>query len=81
LEDIFVYLKKLSNKGIIFREGNYKLIKYSDSDWADNYSDRKLINKYIFLFNNRLISWSLKKQKYIALLSAETEYVALITAG
>jgi hypothetical protein len=80
LEDIFAYLKKLSNKGIIFRGGNYKLVGYSDFDWADNCSDRKFINRYIFLFNNELVSWSSKKQKYVALLSAKIEYVALTTA-
>jgi hypothetical protein len=56
LEDIFIYLKNSSNKGIIFRRDNCKLIEYSDFDWADNCSNRKLINKYIFLFNNRPIS-------------------------
>jgi hypothetical protein len=32
LKNIFAYLKKLSNKDIIFRKGNCKLIGYSDSD-------------------------------------------------
>jgi hypothetical protein len=81
LEDIFAYLKRLSNKGITFRRGNCKLIEYSDSDWTGDCSDRKLISEYIFLFNNGLISWSLKKQKCGALLSAETEYVALVITG
>jgi hypothetical protein len=30
LKDIFVYLKRLSNKGITFRRDNCKLIGYSD---------------------------------------------------
>jgi hypothetical protein len=77
LKDIFVYLKGSSNKGITFRRGNCKLVKYSDSDWVVDCSDRKSINEYIFLFNNRLISWSSKKQKCVALLSAKAEYVAL----
>jgi hypothetical protein len=79
LENIFIYLKKSSNKGIIFRKDNCKLVGYSDFDWVDDCSDRRSINEYIFLFNNGLISWSSKKQKYIALLSAEAEYVALVT--
>jgi hypothetical protein len=81
LENIFIYLKKSLNKGIIFRENNCKLVGYSDSNWADNCSDRKSINEYIFLFNNESISWSLKKQKCVALLSAKAEYVALAIAG
>jgi hypothetical protein len=81
LEDIFAYLKELSNKGITFRGGNCKLVEYSDSDWAGDCNDRKSINGYIFLFNNGSISWSSKKQKCVALLSAEAEYVALGIAG
>jgi hypothetical protein len=80
LEDIFIYLKELFNKGIILKRGNCKLVGYSDFDWVDECSDRRLISGYIFLFNNKPISWSLKKQKYVALLSAETEYVALAIA-
>jgi hypothetical protein len=81
LEDIFAYLKELSNKGIIFREGNCKLIEYFDSNWAGDCNNRRLISEYIFLFNNGPISWSSKKQKCIALLSAEAEYVALAIAN
>jgi hypothetical protein len=32
LKAIFIYLKKLSNRGIIFRESNCKLVGYSDSN-------------------------------------------------
>jgi hypothetical protein len=56
LEDIFAYLKKLSNKDITFRRSNCKLIRYSDSDWAGDCSDRRLISEYIFLFYNESIS-------------------------
>jgi hypothetical protein len=80
LKNIFAYLKKLSNRDIAFRKDNCKLIRYFDSNWIDNCSDRKSINEYIFLFNNGPINWSSKKQKYVALLSAEAEYVALAIA-
>jgi hypothetical protein len=81
LEDIFIYLKKSSNRDITFREGNCKLVEYSDFNWVDNYNDHRSISKYIFLFNNRPINWNSKKQKCVALSSAEAEYVALAIAG
>jgi hypothetical protein len=40
-----------------------------DTDWANNVSDRKLTNAFMFSFGSGVISWSSKKQPIVALLS------------
>ena len=51
-----------------------------DADWASNALDRKSISGYSFFFQGSLISWSVVKQKSIALLSTEAEYYAMTHA-
>ncbi len=49
------------------------LIAYSDSDWAGDKDDLKSMSGYGIFLNGELIAWSSKKQKCIALSSAEAE--------
>ena len=53
---------------------------YSDADWAGNSNDRKSIGGYCFYLNNSLISYMSKKQKTIALSTAESETHAAVQA-
>ncbi len=54
---------------------------YTDGDWADNVSDRRSTNGFMFFFGSGAISWSSKKQPIVALSSTEAEYRgATITA-
>ena len=57
-----------------------KCIGYSDADWAGDISDRKSTSGYIFMLSGGAISWSSRKQKCVALSTAEAEYVALSSA-
>ena len=60
--------------------GSDKCIGYSDADWIDNPSDRKSTSGYIFMFSGGPISWSIKKQKCIALSTACKSQVAIYVA-
>ena len=82
LKRILRYLKGTTKIGILYKQdGSDKCVGYSDADWAGDTSDRKSNSGYIFMFSGRAISWSSKKQKCIALSTAEAEYIALSGAA
>ena len=82
LKRVLRYLKGTINIGILYKQdGSDKCIGYSDADWAGDTSDRKSTSGYIFMFSGGPISWSSKKQKCVALSTAEAEYVALSGAA
>ena len=78
LKRILRYLKGTINIDILYKQdGSDKCIGYSDTDWAGDTLDRKSTSGYIFMLSGGPISWSSKKQKCVALSTAEAEYVAL----
>ena len=82
LKPILRYLKGTTNIGILYKhDGSDKCVGYSDADWAGDPSDRKSTSGYIFMFSDGPISRSSKKQKCLALSTAEAEYVALSGAA
>jgi hypothetical protein len=54
-----------------------RLEAYSDSDWANDRSDRKSNTGWLVTMNGGAISWSCRKQSMVTMSSAEAEYVAL----
>lgn len=80
---ILRYLKGTMKFGLVFN-GNQvdklTLVGYSDADWASSSSERKSIGGYCFYLNNCLISHMSKKQKTIALSTAESETHAAVQA-
>ena len=78
MKRVLRYLKGTINHGILYRQdGSDKCIGYSDADWAGDLSDRKSTSGYIFMLSGGAISWSSRKQKCVALSTAEAEYIAL----
>ena len=80
---ILRYLKGSLNFGLVFKgnkTNNFQLVGYTDADWAGNTCDRKSIGGYCFYLNNNLISHMSKKQKTIALSTAESETHAAVQA-
>nr|GEX93043.1 hypothetical protein [Tanacetum cinerariifolium] len=53
------------------------LTAFTDADHAGCQDTRKSTSRSIQLLGNRLVSWSSKKQKSIAISSSEAEYIAL----
>eukprot|EP00253_Pinus_taeda_P010681 PITA_10681 len=53
------------------------LLDLIDADWAESVDDRKSISGGAFFMGSRLVSWFNKKQSYIALSTAEAEYVSV----
>ncbi|XP_049294175.1 uncharacterized protein LOC125769485 [Anopheles funestus] len=59
--------------------GAGKLEAYVDADWAGDHQDRKSNSGFIFHVGGP-ISWAVRKQQCVTLLSTEAEYAALAEA-
>ncbi|XP_033224575.1 secreted RxLR effector protein 161-like [Belonocnema kinseyi] len=75
------YLKKTEKMEIVFSETGEKLIGFSDADWGANIDDRRSYTGYLFKWAGGAISWSSRKQRTVAMSSAEAEYMALSEAA
>jgi hypothetical protein len=53
---------------------------YTDSDWGSNPDDRKSYSGHLFKWGDNLLSWEVRKQKTVALSSAEAEFMGLTEA-
>ena len=74
---ILRYIAGTLDLGIWYEHGiRYKLIGYTDSDWAGCMKDRKSTSGYVFSIGSGAVSWSSKKQATVALSSSEAEYIA-----
>jgi hypothetical protein len=51
---------------------------YTDADWAGNLSDRKSTSGYFTFVGGNLVTWRSKKQKVVALSSAEAEFRGMV---
>ena len=74
--ELFRYIKKTINYGIIYQANGSFLLNYTDSDFAEIVNDRCFIIEWVFSLANGLIFWSFKKQNIITLFICETEYYA-----
>ena len=63
------------------KEEDNRLKGYTDSDWAGSLDDRKSTSGYIFCLGTKVTSWSSKKQKVVALSTAEAEYISSTAAA
>ncbi|XP_073041945.1 secreted RxLR effector protein 161-like [Primulina eburnea] len=76
---IHKYFKGTTTGGLWYPEdSSFNLVDYSDADYAGCKIDRKSTSGSCHFLGDRLISWFSKKQKSIATLTAEVEY---LTAG
>ena len=72
---ILRYLKSSPGKGLMFYKNDHVRVDgYTDADWAGNISDRKSTSGYFTFVGGNLVTWRSKKQKVVALSSAEVEF-------
>ena len=82
IKRVLRYVKGTLNLGLRFTYSeSFKLVGYSDSDWAGCVDSRKSTSGYVFRVGNSTVSWSSKKQPVTALSSTEAEYIALCAAA
>nr|ABF96984.1 retrotransposon protein, putative, Ty1-copia subclass [Oryza sativa Japonica Group] len=74
---ILRYLKHSSTISLWYPKGaKFKLVGYSDSDYAGYKVDRKSTSGSCQMLGRSLVSWSSKKQNSVALSTAEAEYIS-----
>ncbi|XP_059638620.1 uncharacterized mitochondrial protein AtMg00810-like [Cornus florida] len=74
---ILRYIKGTLDFGLFYSFTNdFKLVGYSDSDWARDLDDRKSTSGYCFFMGNVAFIWCSKKQPIVTLSTYEAEYVA-----
>ncbi|KAI3739249.1 hypothetical protein L2E82_29648 [Cichorium intybus] len=72
---IIRYLKGTSNHGVLFKSnGHLEIQAYTDADWAGDKRNRRSTSGYFTLVGGNLVTWRSKKQKVVALSSAEAEF-------
>ena len=72
---ILRYLKSSPGKGLLFSKNAHLDIEgYTVADWAGNILDRKSTSGYFTFVGGNLVTWRSKKQKVVALSSAEAEF-------
>ncbi|XP_050919273.1 secreted RxLR effector protein 161-like [Lathyrus oleraceus] len=74
---ILRYLHGASKYGIWYSKGSdCNLVGYTDYDFVGCKSDKKSTSGTCHMFSNPLVSWHSKKQVFVALSTAEEEFVA-----
>ena len=75
VNQILCYLKTSPGKGLMLSKNNHLNVEgYTDADWEGNVSDRKSTSGYFTFVGQNLVTWKSKKQKVVALSSAEAEF-------
>ena len=75
----FRYLKHTSDLALWYPIGcNFDLVGYPDADYAGFLVDRKSTSGMAHVLGPYLVSWATKKQHFIAMSTAEVEYVQLL---
>ncbi|KAM0070581.1 putative RNA-directed DNA polymerase [Helianthus debilis subsp. tardiflorus] len=72
---IIRYLKGTTGHGILFKSnGHLEIQGYTDADWAGDKGTRKSTSGYFTMVGGNIVTWRSKKQKVVALSSAEAEF-------
>ena len=75
---ILCYIKGTLDFGLSYSSSNnFRLVGYSDSDWAGDLDDRKSTTGFLFYIGDTTFTWISKKQLIVTLSTCEAEYVAV----
>eukprot|EP00253_Pinus_taeda_P033053 PITA_33053 len=76
------YILGTIEHGILYTRGNdIKLSGFTDADWTGSSVNRKNTTGYGFNIGSGMTSWCSRKQKSVAMSSAEAEYMAASTTS
>ncbi|GKC79881.1 retrovirus-related pol polyprotein from transposon TNT 1-94 [Tanacetum coccineum] len=79
---ILRYIKGTVDYGMFYSTGeDFKLVVYSDSDWAGSKDDGRSTSEFLFFLGNNAFTWSSKKQPIVTLSSCEAYYLAAISCA
>ena len=76
------YVQECKHVGIVFGRSasEPKLIGFSDADWGGCLESRKSTSGYVFQICGGAVSWSSRKQTFVATSNCEAEYIAVCEA-
>ncbi|GJX35118.1 retrovirus-related pol polyprotein from transposon TNT 1-94 [Tanacetum coccineum] len=78
IKRIFKYLRGTVNRGLWYpKDSSIALTAYADADHAGCQDTRRSTSGCMQLLGDRLVSWSSKRQKSVAISSTEAEYIAM----
>nr|GEW30773.1 retrovirus-related Pol polyprotein from transposon TNT 1-94 [Tanacetum cinerariifolium] len=76
-KSILRYIKGVVDYGMFYSTSeDFKLVAYSDSDWARSKDDGRSTSGFLFFLGNNAFTWSSKRQPIVTLFSCEAEYIA-----
>jgi len=77
---IFRYLKHTPDLTLWYLRGcNFDLVGHADANYVDFLVVRKSTLGMAYFLGSFLVSWATKKQHYVAMSTAEVEYVAAVS--
>lgn len=78
---MFRYLKGTQLKKLEFRKGGHAQIEgFTNADWAGKSDNPRSVTRFVFIMQGAAVPWSSRKQRTVALLTTEAEYMALFEA-
>eukprot|EP00253_Pinus_taeda_P003483 PITA_03483 len=80
-KNLLRYLRGTITHGLRYTTGDVRLLGYTDVDWVGSVVDRKSTSGCCFSLGFASISWMSRKQKSMALSTAEAEYIAASMAS
>ena len=60
---------------------SFRVIAYTDSNYATDEHDRKSVSGYVVTLGGSIVSWGSKKQDTVSLSSCEVEYIASVNCA
>jgi hypothetical protein len=76
------YLKGTLDFGLCYtRDHDFRLVGYTNSDWAGSVSDRKSTLGCCLILGSSMSSWQIRTQSSISLSTTEAEYIAACFAS
>eukprot|EP01018_Ginkgo_biloba_P011369 Gb_30477 [translate_table: standard] len=79
---ILRYIRGTRDYGLQYKRTiNFRLIGYTNEDWAGDIDDRKSTSGFNFSLGTSVIAWRIKKKPTVYLSTAEAEYKAATTTA
>jgi hypothetical protein len=81
VKHVLRYLRGTIGHGLRYTSSfDMRLQEYTDSHWEGSTVDRQSTSGCCFTLGSAMVSWCSRKQTFVALSTAEAEYIALSVA-
>ena len=74
------YLKGTTDLGLEYRKGSATVVGFGDADYGGDLDTRRSTTGFVFLMADGAVSWSSRRQRTVAVSTAEAEYQAAAAA-